>query len=188
MSLPETLLPPNATPLERAFDRLVAQRLGAIETALRDFWSAERCPEAMLPWLAWALSVDQWDPAWPLRIRRARVAAAIAVHRRKGTLAAVRDAIASLGGLISVREWFQTDPPGEPHTFALTAALSGLAGDAPDAAFVDQVIEEVRATKPLRSHFTFTLALSALGSVGLVGALRAATYARVSGVVPAAGE
>lgn len=63
-----SLLPPNATELERALELLIDARIGDISTPLRDLWSAENCPEALLPWLAWALSVDQWSADWPLNV------------------------------------------------------------------------------------------------------------------------
>lgn len=79
------LLPPNASQLERALEQLTGERIGDIRVPLRDVWSAENSSELELAALAWALSIDQWDPAWPLNIRRARVAVAIAVQRIKGS-------------------------------------------------------------------------------------------------------
>jgi len=52
------LLPPNATQAERALSQaIVARPLPVDITAL---WDADRCPAALLPWLAWALSVVEW--------------------------------------------------------------------------------------------------------------------------------
>lgn len=42
------------------------------------------------------------------------------------------------------------------------------------------MIGAVHRAKPVRSHFTFTQALTAAGAVGLVGAARPATYARLA--------
>src|SRR5262245_44884791 len=132
-----SLLPPNATPLERALEMLMAERLGDIDTPLREVWSAETCPEELLPWLAWALSVDQWSADWPLHIRRARVATAIAIQRIKGTARSVVDVVSSFGGEVVVREWFERTPPGDPHTFDLTVTLGGQSAGAPTAEFID---------------------------------------------------
>lgn len=178
-----TLLPPNSTPLERAFERLIHRRIAAIETAYRQYWSADDCPEAQLPWLAWALSVDEWDPAWPVAVRRAQVARAIALQRRKGTLAAVRAVIGAFGGTVGLREWWQVSPPAAPHTFDLVVALAGIAS--PDANYIDGIIRAVHGAKPLRSHFTFTVARSFSGGIGTRGVGRAAIYARAGAIAPA---
>jgi phage tail P2-like protein len=90
------LLPPNATGLERAFEAAIAARLDTRPT-FADLWSPGRCPSHLLPWLAWTLSVDVWDPVWSEGVKRRVVAESISVHRRKGTVGSVRDAIAAAG-------------------------------------------------------------------------------------------
>jgi len=173
------LLPPNSTSLEKALEMLIGARVGAIDTPLRDLWSPADCPEELLPWLAWALSIDSWDASWPIHIRRARIAAAIAVQRRKGTTRSIQDVVASFGGQVVLREWFELDPPGDPHTFSLTVSVTGVGGAAPTATFIDQVIAEVWRTKPVRSHFDFTIAIDAVGGIGIVAAARPAIFARL---------
>lgn len=182
-----TLLPPNALDLESALEILGGERIGAIDTPLRSLWSAEACPSSLLPYLAWALSIDEWDPAWPEPTRRARVASAIGVQRRKGTLDSVRRVVRSFGGDISIREWWQHSPPTTPHTFSITLALPAEAGAAPSAAFVDAVISEITAAKPLRSHFDFVIAQNARARVGLRGVARCTVYARLALTAPVAG-
>lgn len=174
------LLPPNATDLEKALEMLAAIRDGDLDVPLRDLWSAQDCPEALLPWLAWALSLDAWDANWPVNIRRARIASAIEVQRRKGTVISIRDVVASFGGIVGMTEWFDQTPPGTPHTFELLVALAGDGSGAPDPAFISQIIDEVSRTKPVRSHFTFTVAGDAQGRVGMLGVARAMTFARIS--------
>ena len=174
-----TLLPPNSTALERVIDALVAERMAGIETAYRAWWSAADCPAADLPWLAWALSVDEWDPAWTEAVRRAQIARAIDLQRKKGTVAGITAIVGGFGGQIAMREWWQQIPPGDPHTFELQIALSS-GGAAPAAEFIDSVVRAVSAAKPLRSHFTFTVAQNFIGSIGLRGAARAAVLVRAS--------
>lgn len=180
-----TLLPPNATDLERALEAVIRDRIDGIAVPFRDLWSAENCPEALLPWLAWALSIDQWSPDWPIDIRRARVASAIAIQRMKGSAQSLQDLIASFGGSLAVSEWFQKEPRGVPHTFDILVTLGGQA-EVPSADFIDAVIAEVSRTKPVRSHFTFTLGLQARGSVGLRAVGRVMTLASLRATAPAA--
>lgn len=90
------LLPPNATRLELALEA-VLRTLLVIDVPIDLLWSPETCPEAALPVLAWALSVDEWNPNWSVPRQREVIAASIAVHRHKGTPWAVRRALEILG-------------------------------------------------------------------------------------------
>jgi len=93
MSLP-TLLPPNATPLER---RLTASGFAGAAGIVPTLWHPATCPARLLPWLAWAESVDDWNEEWSEERKRAVIAASRAVHRLKGTPAAIRQALAARG-------------------------------------------------------------------------------------------
>lgn len=178
-----SILPPGSTPLEKALEQ-VAARLLDVEVAIRDVWSPDDCPLDLLPWLAWGLSLDNWSTDWPENIKRERVRKAIAIARRKGTAESVRSVVASFGGSVAIREWWQSEPRGLPHTFSLILNLDS-AGAPASAAFVDQVIAEVNRAKPARSTFTFTQGLTAQAGIGLVAALRPTIYARLSCTAPA---
>ena len=180
-----TLLPPNATALERAVEASMA-RLADVPVPLRSLWNPDTCPVDLLPYLAWALSLDSWSSAWPETIKRARVRQALAIQRRKGTASSVRDVVASFGGSVALREWWQTTPPGDPHTFNLLLNITDDAGAPVDAAFVDAVIAEVYRTKPVRSHFTFSQALNATAGIVPVSAARPAVFTRLTMTASAA--
>lgn len=68
-----------------------------LEAPIATLWDPMNCPAGILPWLAWALSVDDWDADWPEGTKRNAIAASIAIHRRKGTPRAVKDALAAAG-------------------------------------------------------------------------------------------
>jgi phage tail P2-like protein len=91
------LLPPNASELERALAATALELIGGLPVPVRDLWSPERCPAALLPWLAWALSVDVWREGWTEARKRQACASAMRRHRLKGSVAAVRGALADLG-------------------------------------------------------------------------------------------
>lgn len=173
-----SLLPPTATAAEKAIEAATA-RISDIATPLRDLMNPDTCPVDLIPWLAWALSIDSWRSEWPEFIKRARIRSALEIQRRKGTAASVREVVQAFGGAVAITEWWQTDPPGDPHTFELQVTLAGSGGAEASAQFVDDVIAEVTRTKPARSHFTFTQGLSAVGNVGVVAAARAAVYIRL---------
>lgn len=172
------LLPPNASPLERAFSQVTA-RLGEVPTPQRDLWNPDTCPVELLPWLAWTLSIDAWNSEWPEHVKRQLVRTAIDIQRRKGTADSVRKVVAAFGGFVQLREWWQMEPPGIPHTFEMVLTISGQNGAPATAKYVDEVIAEVARTKPVRSHFTFTQGVQAIGGVGVVAGARAAVYRRL---------
>lgn len=173
------LLPGNSTPLERALAQ-VAARFDDISYNLRVLWSPDDCPEDFLPWLAWALSLDSWSSDWPLAVKRERVRRALEIARQKGTAASIRSVIASFGGAVALREWWEKDHSAIPHSFDLTITLSSASGMPVTADYVDAVIAEVRRTKPVRSHFTFTQGLTARADIGLIATARPAVYARLN--------
>ena len=97
----ESLLPPNATPLEKAVEqstkRLAGPDMTEAAEAIGDLWQADRVPRDLLPWLAWTLSVDEWDDAWSDNQKRDTIRESIAVHKQKGTVASVRRVLRAAG-------------------------------------------------------------------------------------------
>ncbi|MFN3931616.1 MAG: phage tail protein I [Brevundimonas sp.] len=174
-----SLLPPTSTPLERAVE-ILSRRLDGVAVPLRSLWDPWTCPLNLLPWLAYALSIDAWNPGWPEEVKRSVIAHAIEIQRKKGTAASVRQVVTAFGGQIALREWWQLDPPGAPHTFDLVLTLNGQNGAPATARFVEEVVGEVSRTKPARSHFTFLQGLKASGAVALGGGARVAVYRRLS--------
>jgi len=91
----QTLLPPNATPLQRIVTTVNGEAIDAIPVPLATLKDPAACPVQVLPWLAWEMSVDWWDPAWSEATKRAVIAASYDVHRYKGSVWSVKVAIAS---------------------------------------------------------------------------------------------
>lgn len=178
IELMSSLLPPNATHLERIGEAVAAQAW-SISSVVPLVWNPHLCPESLLPWLAWTMSVDTWRNSWPLLVRRARVANALQVQRRKGTARSIGDVVDSFGGEVEITEWWETTPRGAPYTFELTLTLGGQGGETATAQYVDDVIAEVNFTKPVRSHFTFTQGVNLAGRIGVVATTRAAVFSRL---------
>lgn len=80
----------------------------------RSLWSPWTCPAAILPWLAWALKVDEWDAGAPDDRKRQIIADSIAQHRIKGTAYALKRALSQLGYDVEVDE-----RTGVAYTFGL---------------------------------------------------------------------
>ncbi|BCU90685.1 phage tail protein I [Yersinia pseudotuberculosis] len=114
------LLPVGSTPLEIAAAQACA-RMADIDVPLRKLWNADTCPLELLPYLAWAWSVDRWDELWPEATKRAVVNASYVVHKHKGTIGAIRRVVEPLGYLIKVIEWWKTNET--PGTFRLDVGV-----------------------------------------------------------------
>ncbi|MDR8014102.1 phage tail protein I [Ectopseudomonas guguanensis] len=116
------LLPGNATALERNAAQALAQ-IERVPIPLRQLWNPDTCPVELLPYLAWAFSVDRWSPAWPESAKRAAIRSAYFIHAHKGTIGALRRVVEPLGYLIEVQEWWEEVPAGVPGTFRLLVGV-----------------------------------------------------------------
>ena len=120
MSDTTSLLPPNATTPERALSSCTARTTAlAVGPKYRALWSPETCPAGTLPWLAWALHVDEWDSNWTEQQKRDVIAASVVVHKTKGTIGALKRALSVLGYEVTVDE-----ATGQAYTFRLEFDLN----------------------------------------------------------------
>ncbi len=118
MSETKSLLPTNTAQGVRDFETATA-RLGDLPVEINKLWNPAKCPEHLLGWLAWALSVDVWDQSWSEETKRSVLSESVKVHRIKGTKKAVRDALSAVGLKAQISEWFETGAP--PYTFQVEA-------------------------------------------------------------------
>lgn len=90
------LLPPNATELERALARAIDQGL-PLDPPVHTLWGPYQCPTQHLPWLAWAVGVEEWGEDWPESVKRDVIAATPEIRRHRGSVWAVREALRAAG-------------------------------------------------------------------------------------------
>ncbi|MDI3199037.1 phage tail protein I [Serratia ureilytica] len=141
-----SLLPPGSSQLERRAAEACAG-ISDLNVPLRDLWNPARCPVKFLPYLAWAFSVDRWDEKWTAAEKRKAVTDAFYIHRRKGTVAAIRRVIEAMGFSMSIAEWWEVaDPRG---TFRLTI-------DVNDVGITDEIVRELERligdARPVSRH------------------------------------
>lgn len=117
----DRLLPVGSSLLEVAAAQAAADIM-RVPVPLRTLWNPQTCPVALLPYLAWALSVDRWDFNWPEVTRRSVIADSFYVHQHKGTISAIRRVVEPLGYVIRVLEWWETGT--EPGTFGLDIGVT----------------------------------------------------------------
>jgi phage tail P2-like protein len=158
----QQLLPGNSTPLERQAAQALAQ-IQRVRIPLRQLCNPDTCPVDLLPYLAWAFSVDRWDSKWTEAAKRAAIRSSHYVHSRKGTIGALRRVVEPLGYLIEVLEWWQTTPEGVPATFALKVGVL-------ETGITEEMYQEltwlIDDARPVTRHLT-GLAIS-LETTGLV--------------------
>ena len=143
-----SLLPANSRTLERELAHLTAQ-LETIEVPFSRIWDADSCPAEYLPFLAYAWSIDEWDDAWSVETQRDVISNSIWVHQRKGTLSAVKRALALMNYDLSLYEWFETAPKGAPGTFSIQVEANSI--NIFDS--VAQIRAAIDAVKRLSAHY-----------------------------------
>ncbi|MBV0395119.1 phage tail protein I [Klebsiella pneumoniae] len=134
-----------------------------LSVPLRDLWNPWKCPVKFLPYLAWAFSVDRWEETWSETEKRQAVSDAFWIHQRKGTVAAVRRVIETLGYSMTLQEWWEVaDPTG---TFRLEIDLN-------DIGITESMIKELERiigdAKPVSRHISqMTLGVSSHGAANV---------------------
>lgn len=138
-----------------------------LSVPLRDLWNPWRCPIKFLPYLAWAFSVDRWEENWSETEKRQAVSDAFWIHQRKGSVAAVRRVIETLGYSMTLQEWWEVaDPAG---TFRLEIDLN-------DIGITETMIKELERiigdAKPVSRHISqLTLSVSTNGTTSVGAAV-----------------
>ncbi|HBW7648752.1 TPA: phage tail protein I [Klebsiella pneumoniae] len=137
-----------------------------LSVPLRDLWNPWKCPVKFLPYLAWAFSVDRWEETWSETEKRQAVSDAFWIHQRKGTVAAIRRVIETLGYSMTLQEWWEVaDPAG---TFRLEVDLN-------DIGITESMIKELERiigdAKPVSRHISQLTLLVNSNGVEKLGAV-----------------
>lgn len=160
-----SLLPANASQLERNLEQMT-QRLQQMPSNFEDIWNAELCPIDLLPWLAWAVSVDEWDANWPEAQKRKAISDSVFIHQHKGTRAAVERALSALPLSTTINEWFEQNISTNPYTFFIQTVPNSISAN-----LADTLIRLVNAAKNLRSHYVLLSEIYVDGSVFMGGSM-----------------
>ncbi|KMK28645.1 tail protein [Pluralibacter gergoviae] len=155
-----SLLPPSSSAWLRSAEAGTA-RLSGITVAIRTLWTPTTCPVDLLPYLAWALSVDRWDKSWPAEKKIASIQQSYWIHRRKGTVAAVRRVIENLGFSMEIKEWWETG--SRPGTFSLTVGVNDIGLSDGMGKELERLIGDAR---PVSRHInSLSISISAAGNI-----------------------
>jgi phage tail P2-like protein len=116
-----------------------------------------------LPWLAWAFSVDAWDPTWTDAQKRSVIKNSLYIHKHKGTIGAIERALSSIGYSLTIREWFNMVPVGDPYTFEIVVGTTGIAVTDDIYATVERIVMDA---KNVRSHLSrLAVSTDVLGNI-----------------------
>lgn len=142
------------------------------------YGSIDMLPSAVLDHLAVSWDATVWRDSWPVELKRSVLKTTISEKRKKGTVKAVKDALASISSAASIVEWWQTEPKGTPHTFTIYATQADIEGTI-DAEMQEDVIALIDDAKPVRSHYDFIIQNKAKGTINTTALVRPVTYAKI---------
>ena len=120
-TLSDILPPPIADDEEMAVlaevvDEEIARAVAEIKK-LNFLSRIDELEEPLLSYLAWQFHVDYWPDDFTLAQKRTAVKRSLIRHMKKGTPAAVEEAVAEVMGDATVTEWFEYG--GEPYRFKI---------------------------------------------------------------------
>lgn len=162
---------PHPTAFEADLEAHAAKKYCQLDAdIIRRIHDPANCPAELLPWLAYALSVDVWNDKWPESTKRAVCANSLEMHRFKGTHGGVVDALAALGIRTDIVYWHEMQPEGEPGTMVVTLWVNTVLNPEADIIIgqetVRDVLEQLNSSKRASIHYTFRLAAKASRPVG----------------------
>ena len=176
-----SLLPPNATSFEHALAASM-QAITALPVPVRAVRDPQQCPLALLPWLAVHHGVDEWDDSWPEAVQRAMIAGSYADKMRRGTRAAVVQAMTALGVPVLYENAFEYG--GRPYCFRLTLGLDGQTPwTQPQAALLVRLVNRTKAKRSFLDSVVMTRAAPA-ASRAIAGIMESAISCQLTAPPP----
>ena len=156
----KSLLPINASQLLKDLESS-SLKATSLEALNRYVTNPDLAPDNILPWLAWAVSVDDWSDNWPKVIKREMIKNSISLHQIKGTKRAIQKALEIIGVAGEIALWWELNPRMTPHSFNITAYLNDNINEGTDVIIgldtQQKLINLIENVKPARSHFNFKL-------------------------------
>lgn len=130
---PRSILPANASLLERGLDHACDRLLARVAPPFPDLMNPMAAPAEILPYLAADRGVTDWDPEAAEGERRLTAALAWAIRRQAGTRRALVYAVESMQLSAKVVSWYERTPAGDPYSFSVEATVDRpwLPGDWP---------------------------------------------------------
>lgn len=146
---------------------LASSRLGGLPVQVDVLWDPDQCPAEFLPWLAWALSVDEWDVAMSEAQKREAIRQSKRDHEHKGSAGSVRRILDEAGfAAAELKEGFEGIPRDGSfkyngllqHDSSTAWALFAVIVEPDESGHIvpqvaEDVIEKLKAIAPARCRF-----------------------------------
>lgn len=142
------ILPIGSSQLEKCAAEICAQAQD-LNVDLSILWNPEKCPVNLLPFLAWALSVDYWEESWEEDKKREVIKSAFYIHRQKGTISSLKRVIEPFGFLLELKEWFEEN--ANVGTFRLSIEIPP---DGINKNLATELSRLIDNTKPVSRHLS----------------------------------
>lgn len=168
------LLPKNSTKLEKALDEQT-QRIDALPVTFASLIDADSCPEAFLPWLAWARRVEYWHGKWSESKKRDVVKGARAFNAQRGTKSTLAQAMENIGLGHSLLAWHELNPKGEPHTFTVKITSGRVSVQEQQ-----EIYTALDSVKSARDQFSIDANVVTTSSFFVAGACRTGNTTHIS--------
>lgn len=148
-----SLLPENASRLERAFERAFLDLLDEMEAPFPTLLDPQQTPAEFLPYLANDRGVGEWESAAADDEKRKTVAAAWPTKRLAGTGKALATALESLSFSTTLVPWQEDSPRGEPFTLRIDA----LSEETIDEVKTARLFQRIAGAKAERDTLTLRM-------------------------------
>lgn len=109
----------TAKAFEYAVQRQILKVIGQISN-LKIYISIDTQPESVLDELGSQFNIPEYSSTLPIDAKRNLIKTAISTHRKRGTVAAVRQVVTDIFGDARLEEWFEYG--GEPYYFKVYAS------------------------------------------------------------------
>jgi phage tail P2-like protein len=178
---PKTLLPKIYPSQEYALDQTQELKINGLNLELevvKKLANPYSCPVEFLPILAYTFGSDFY---WELQNltesqQREMIANSLYLHRKKGTVWAIKRVLEILGFDINVVEWWQNDTtmeelgikPQEPYTFAVVLDVAKFYNSSKTLLSESEqrrILKYLYIYKNVRSHFDFYLKTNIKNSI-----------------------
>lgn len=117
------------------------------------YYLLDSASSELLDHLASQWRVGVWRDSWSVTRKRLVLKTIIKTLSHYGTKKAILDVLASLGNGAQIKEWFESDPQGTPHTFQINIDLNV---QQVKAEAIDDAVTALNIVKPVRSQYTVT--------------------------------
>lgn len=169
-----SLLPPNATKLERNIEQL-GERTTRLLVPFIELHRVEQCPVPFLAWLAWDHRVEYWRSDWSEAEKRQAIEESTAFNAQRGTRSSIESLLSKFAENFQLKAWHEFNPPQAPFTFVVIIKDVSIS--------IDQLLQiqtAVEATKSARDNFSISAKVVSSGNIQIVGACHSGETVKLS--------